>query len=98
MDDTLSAAARPEAGKGVRDPQLNSSIADDVCRLTGVDEVKPLAALAADIREANLVYMLHAPAEGTSGVARHTVARASADRGRSVGLPAFHRSLVAPKR
>jgi Xaa-Pro aminopeptidase len=47
-------------------PQLNSSDAEAVCKLTGVDDVKPLEALAEDLRDAESkdLYTLHAPAEG----------------------------------
>lgn len=45
-------------------PQLNSSDADRVRQLTGIDEVKPLEALAEDLREAKQIYVPHAPAEG----------------------------------
>jgi Xaa-Pro aminopeptidase len=45
-------------------PQLNASDPDLVRRLTGVDEVKPLDALAGDLREATDLFTLHAPAEG----------------------------------
>ena len=45
-------------------PQLNSSDADRVRQITGVDEVKPLESLADDLRETTHLYTLHAPAEG----------------------------------
>lgn len=45
-------------------PQLNASDADRVRQLTGVDDVKPLEALAADIRDTTQLYLPHAPAEG----------------------------------
>ncbi|MBS0201911.1 MAG: aminopeptidase P N-terminal domain-containing protein [Planctomycetes bacterium] len=44
--------------------QLNSSDADRVRQITGVDEVKPLEALTNDLRETTQIYTLHAPAEG----------------------------------
>jgi len=45
-------------------PQLNSSDADLVRQLTGVDEVKPLERLTEDIREATRLYTPMSPAEG----------------------------------
>lgn len=45
-------------------PQFNSSDPDLVCRLTGVDEVKPLEALAADLQDSRRLFVPHAPAEG----------------------------------
>jgi len=45
-------------------PQLNSSQSDLARQRTGVDDVKPLEALAEDLREASQVYTPFAPAEG----------------------------------
>lgn len=68
--------ARLERSEGA---QLNSSDPEMVCRLTGVDEVKPLDALAADIREATEIYVPHAPAEGRAA-SRDTLLHAQHQR------------------
>ncbi len=44
--------------------QLNASDPETVRKLTGVDDVKPLEALAADLPDAKSLYAPHAPAEG----------------------------------
>ena len=44
--------------------QLNSSDPAAVCKLTGVDDVKPLEALAEDLQDVTSLYTPHAPAEG----------------------------------
>lgn len=44
--------------------QLNSSDAEAVVKLTGVDDVKPLEALAEDLSDAKCLYTPHAPGEG----------------------------------
>ncbi|MDB5343099.1 MAG: peptidase [Schlesneria sp.] len=43
---------------------LHSSDAERVAQLTGVDDVKPLEALAEDLREATDLFIPHAPGEG----------------------------------
>lgn len=61
---TLYLPRRDETIERSEGPQLNSSRPDQVRERTGVDEVKPLEALAEDLREATQVYTPFAPAEG----------------------------------
>lgn len=61
---TLYLPRRDEKIERSEGPQLNSSRPDQVRERTGVDEVKPLEALAEDLREATQVYTPFAPAEG----------------------------------
>lgn len=60
-------------------PQLNCDHADLVCRLTGVESVRPLGALARDVRGAAAVYTPSLPAEGRQAC-RDVLRRAAAIR------------------
>ncbi len=61
---------------------LNADIADEVRALTGIEEVRPLRALAADLAEPSLLYVCHSPAEGRQAcrdILLHQRRAASAD-------------------
>lgn len=61
---TLYLPRRDDKVERSEGPHLNSSQSDLARQRTGVDEVKPLEALAEDLRDATQVYTPFAPAEG----------------------------------
>lgn len=64
---SLYLSARDVKHEASDGPQLNCDLSDVARAVTGVDEVKPLAALAADVRTARKIFVPLQPCEGRQG-------------------------------
>ena len=76
--------------------ELNADDAQTAIRLTGIDDVKPLAALAGDLANAGELYVRHQPPEGRQAcqdTLRHAQHQAERDPWRPAGEP-FRQTIV----